>query len=254
MARLSEIAANKSLTIYLTLGYPSRDEMLEIVDELMRMGVDLLEFGIPYEAPKYDGPVIRRTHKTVLSNGFGYGEALGLLKEIKIENQFLLTYFELAQKIGVEKFFRELSETGVRAVLFPDLLIEYPEKLSSYDKLSDQYQFEKVYFVSSSFPHRMIAGLVDREPSFIYMGLMASTGVALPIAVRRNIAIIKGLLNDVPIIGGFAVRTAEQVRQYVDGGISGVVIGSAVASIIDNDNWRGNLTNLLNPILKALKQ
>ena len=254
MPRLSEVAAGSSLTVYLTLGYPDRERMLEVAEELSRLGVSMLELGIPYEAPKYDGPTIRRTHRVALSNGFGYREAVELLREIEFENQFTLTYFELAKKIGVERLFRDLSETRIRAVLFPDLLIEYPEELERYDRLSEEYGLEKVYFVSSSFPHRLVSGLAERGPSFVYMGLMASTGVALPIAVRRNISIIRALLRGVPVIGGFAIRTAEQVRQYIEAGVDGVVIGSAVAKVIGDSNWRESLSKLLLPILEALRR
>ena len=255
MSSLSKAAANNSLTIYLTLGFPFRDVMLEVVGEIVRLGVDMLEFGIPYEAPKYDGPTIRRTHKRVLSSGFKYGDALELLREVSFKNRFMLTYYELALKVGVEKFFSDVAEAGARAVLFPDLLIEYPEELERYDRLCSEYGLEKVYFVSSSFPHRLISGLAERGPAFIYMGLMASTGVALPITVRRNITIIKGLLGEVPMIGGFAIKSAEQVRQYRDAGVNGIVIGSAVARIIeDNNKWREDLRSFLKPIISALKE
>ena len=256
MRRLSEIAANNSLTIYLTLGYPSSKTMLEVVEELIKLGVDMLEFGIPYEAPKYDGPTIRKTHKTTLSNGFNYEQALTLLKEITTNNQFLLTYYELAHKIGVEKFFREISDTRVKAILFPDLLIEYPNELNYYDKLCMEHGLEKVYFISSSFPHNMIRNLANRDPSFIYMGLMASTGVSLPIHVKRNIAIIRKLLGDIPMIGGFAIKTPEQIKEYINAGVNGIVIGSAVIKILNENplsDFRFRLREFLIPMIKVLK-
>jgi len=257
--RLRDVVAGGSLTIYLTLGYPSGDVVVEAVGELSKLGVNLLEFGIPYHTPKYDGPTIRRSHARALSNGFGYLESLELLKGIGFRNQFLLTYYEMAREVGVEMFFREVSKTNVKAVLFPDLLIEYPEELARYNRLSDEYGFDRVYFVSSTFPHHMIAGLVGDSPSFVYMGLMASTGVALPVSVGRNIKIIKSLLNDIPVIGGFAIRSAEQVSQYIEAGVDGVVIGSAVVRILEKainseDDWKGSLRSFITPILNVLKR
>ena len=52
--RIDELFERKKeniLSIFLTAGYPKKDDTLEIIKQLDKAGVDLIEVGIPYSDP-----------------------------------------------------------------------------------------------------------------------------------------------------------------------------------------------------------
>jgi tryptophan synthase alpha chain len=222
----------RQLIAYLTLGYPHPSATPSIVRALEKARVGAIEFGMPTENPKYDGPTIRQTHKVTMKLGLRSEEALRLLGAVDCRHKVLMAYYEDALKIGLEGLFRKAAENGADALLFPDLLIDYPDQFKTYTQLSEKYGLEKAFFVTTTFPHKLVTELVDHEPAFIYLGLMACTGVLLPITIARNIYIMKRLVGPTPLVVGFGISRPEQVMECVKAGAHGVVVGSALAKLI----------------------
>jgi len=217
------------LVAFIPAGYPSLKGFLEAVRGLRRWGVDALELGIPTLKAKYDGPTVRAAYRKVLERGVDIHEALA-----RVEDRFiLLSYYDLALEAGLEGFMEAASKAGAFTVLFPDLLIDYLEELGTYVELCRSYGLRPSFFITSCFPHWLISSLTKYEPSLVYMGLMACTGVLLPVSARRNISVARGLLDDVPLIVGFAISTPEQVVECVRAGADGVVVGSALIKALD---------------------
>ena len=217
------------LVAFIPAGYPSLKGFLEAVKGLKEWGVDALELGIPTLKAKYDGPTVRAAYRRVLERGVDVHDALA-----KVEDRFiLLSYYDLALEAGLEGFMEAASTAGAFTVLFPDLLIDYLEELDTYVELCRSYGLKPSFFITSCFPHRLISSLTRHEPSFVYMGLMACTGVLLPVSARRNISVARRLLDGVPLIVGFAISTPEQVVECVRAGADGVVVGSALIRALD---------------------
>lgn len=222
--------SGRVLILYLTVGDPLITTNL--IKSLYQSGVDMLEIGLPTAKPKYDGPVVKRSMLRASANVQGIEEALENASKMTGGGKILFTYYEEALSYGVEELF---SRAGGRfyTVLFPDLLIDYPDDLGRYLRLCDKYGFEPAFFVTTGFPHKLVKHLSSLEPAFIYLGLMLSTGVLLPISASRNIRLFRGLVGDVPLIVGFAVRSPEQVGSYVHAGADGVVVGSAFLRVLE---------------------
>ena len=49
------------LSVYFTAGFPKRDNTVEIIKELEKKGVDLIEIGIPFSDPIADGETIQKS-------------------------------------------------------------------------------------------------------------------------------------------------------------------------------------------------
>jgi len=226
------------LMIYFTVGDPVVDSSLPNV--LMDAGADLLELGLPTARPKYDGPTVRRAIRRALQSGFIASRALLESVRLAVGGKILFAYYDVAMEVGVERMFEQASQ-GFRAILFPDLLIDYPENLQLYCMLCERYGLEKAFFITTGFPHRLVQGLAGLEPGFIYLGLTLSTGVMLPVSAEKNIRIMRQLVGDTPLLVGFAVRTPEQVSRYVEAGANGVVIGSAVLRLLEKTRGDGRI-------------
>jgi tryptophan synthase alpha chain len=245
----------RTLTAYLTVGDPLTSDKT-IIEALTISGVDIFELGIPTNMPKYDGPVIRASHKRALEKGVTTDKAFKLTREfttITGANTVLLTYFSVALNYGLEDFIEKASIAGVSCVLFPDLLIDYVDSLDVYIKLCENYGVEPAFFITSCFPHRLISKLAKLNPAFIYLGLMASTGILLPITISKTIRIMKGLVGDIPLLAGFAISTPQQISNCIEAGADGIVIGSALLRLLETEQGENRATKLRNFILSLKK-
>ena len=59
----------KILSIYFSAGYPNLNDTVQIIEDLEKNGVDLIEIGLPFSDPLADGPTIQASSTTALHNG-----------------------------------------------------------------------------------------------------------------------------------------------------------------------------------------
>ncbi|WP_054842993.1 tryptophan synthase subunit alpha [Vulcanisaeta distributa] len=217
------------LGAYVTATYPSKETFLNAVKCLSNVS-DFLEIGIPTQNPKYDGPVIRKTHFASELKGLDavkvarYGDVPTILMGY-VEDY--VSNMELVAEIA--------NEVGASSVLFPDLLFEHIDLLESYVDAMRNYSLRPTFFVSSNTPHRLISMLVKYEPLFIYLGLYAATGIKLPLYIERNVREVRKLVDDVTLIAGFAINTPpEMVRLVINAGADAVVVGTALVDKLND--------------------
>src|SRR4051812_5236566 len=67
---------------HMIAGYPSLDASAAVAEALVRGGVDIIEFQIPFSDPMADGPTIAVACEEALKNGITVAGALSLLKDI----------------------------------------------------------------------------------------------------------------------------------------------------------------------------
>lgn len=220
----------KVLMVYLTAGDPYvNGDILSILSEC---GVRIFEFGVPLACPKYDGPIIRMSYKRALENGITLERVFSLIKSFHVDHKIVFTYFDYAINVGLNKFAEMVLEAGAEGILFPDLLIDYPEDLDTYIRFCGEYDLEPIFFITSSFPHRLVSKLTMLDPALIYLGLMASTGILLPITISRTIKIMRDLVGRTPLLVGFAISEPSQVSDCIKAGADGVVVGSSIIKLL----------------------
>lgn len=245
----------RTLMVYLTAGDPYVND--EVVETLSSCGIRVFEFGIPLASPKYDGPIIRMSYKRALENGVSLEGVFSAISGFNVAHKIILTYFEYALKVGLDRIAELSLEADASGILFPDLLIDYPEELGAYIKLCSDYGLEPIFFITSSFPHKLISRLAGMEPTFIYLGLMASTGILLPITVTKTIKIVRELIDGTPLLAGFAISEPWQVSNCIRAGADGVVVGSAIIRLISETRGRGlyleGLKEYVYSLIKALE-
>jgi len=218
------------LGIYNTVGYPSVPRFRELMARVSPL-VDFLELGIPTTNPKYDGPIIRETHLQT-SKHLSASDALRSVRGLG--NVVIMAYAE-DFKERLRWLLEEASSVEAISVLLPDLLIDTPELLHDYIDISKEVGLNLTFFITSRFPHRIVKYLAGLKPLFIYMGLMASTGIRLPVQVERNVAVARELVGDTKLIVGFSISTPQMVLDLLRAGADGVVIGSAFIRRLEDD-------------------
>ena len=57
----------KALSIFLTSGFPAKNNFVDLAKQVLNSGADMLDLGIPFSDPLADGPIIQASSKTALS-------------------------------------------------------------------------------------------------------------------------------------------------------------------------------------------
>ncbi len=111
-------------------------------------------------------------------------------------------------------------------MLFPDLLVDFPEECFGYmEKVSDK-GLAPVIFVSPFMPDKLIAKVLRVSKPFLYLGVRPTTGIPTPVDVSALVKRVKGLGAD-NVVVGFGLRNDEDVREAIRGGAEGIAVGTA---------------------------
>ena len=84
MNRINKVLKEKKdiLSIYFTAGYPNIDDTVEIIKQLDRSKIDMIEIGLPFSDPLADGPTIQESSTKALKNGMNTFKLFEQLKNI----------------------------------------------------------------------------------------------------------------------------------------------------------------------------
>ncbi|AKA49655.1 tryptophan synthase subunit alpha [uncultured archaeon] len=224
----------KNLILYFTLGFPDQGTLESFSRRISQDEVDYVEFGFPSGNPVYDGPKIRGTHKTAMSNYRPEdGEKLFrdlLGKGIKL---YSLTYYRDIRDDG-GKFLSYLKREGFSGIIVPDLLVDYSDSAFSAIGRIHEAGLDFIPFFNPSTPDRIIKEISSKTGSWIYYGLQPSTGINVPFDTGEVAERINELVPGREINFGFGIRNNDQVRELVSYGASGVAIGTALIEMLSS--------------------
>ena len=67
--RESEKRGRAAFVGFVTAGYPSLDETVDVMIGMERGGTDIIELGVPFTDPLADGATIQKTNEVALAGG-----------------------------------------------------------------------------------------------------------------------------------------------------------------------------------------
>ncbi|MGD0652492.1 MAG: tryptophan synthase subunit alpha [Verrucomicrobiia bacterium] len=223
----------KGLVIYIGAGDPDLEATRQLAVSFDRVGVDVLELGVPFSDPLADGLVNQLAAQRGLESGTAPAKVLETVAAIRKESQIpiiLYLYFNLIHRHGLERFIRETSAAGVDGLLVLDLP---PEESAIYDTLMRASGLAAIYLVAPTTPEDRIAAIISHGSGFVYyVSREGVTGVQT--RVSDTIASMTAMIRahtDLPIAVGFGISNAEQARAVAQHA-EAIVVGSAVVKRI----------------------
>lgn len=103
---------------FVTLGDPSPEQSLQIIDALVEGGADALELGIPFSDPLADGPTIQSATLRAFAAGTTPDQCFEMLAAVRQKYPDLpiglLMYANLVFSRGVDEFYCPLRRRGRR--------------------------------------------------------------------------------------------------------------------------------------------
>jgi tryptophan synthase alpha chain len=242
-----------ALIAYLTAGDPSPDHTPALVAALERGGADLIELGVPFSDPIADGPVIQRGSDRALKAGTRVSTVLDIAAQIRRQSEIpllLFTYMNPILRYGLEKLARDAVARGIDGCLLTDLSVE---EADPYVQAMRQAGLDTVFLAAPTSTQRRLEQVAEYSTGFVY--LVSRTGVT---GERATVSDAVGPLvsamhkvTDLPLVVGFGISTAEQVRQV--GAIAdGVAVGTAVVRVIEENAATADLEAKLEALAREL--
>ncbi|MDR2693621.1 MAG: tryptophan synthase subunit alpha [Chitinispirillales bacterium] len=230
-----------ALIPFAVAGDPGPEAFLEVIKAYVDGGADVLEIGYPFSDPVADGPVNQRAARRAIKAGLNHALFFSLVKEIRSFTDIpigLLTYANTINHLGAEAFCKRAARAGIDSVLVADMP---PEESGDIGVNMRKHGLGRVYIVSEFTPDgrmRYIAGHVD---SFVYV--VSRPGVtgadtALSDSVKATLKRLRSV-TDKPAAVGFGISTPEHAREVTKAGAQGVIVGSALVSMIEDAADKG---------------
>jgi len=243
----------KGFIVYIGAGDPNLGATRQLALAFNKLGVDVLELGVPFSDPLADGLVNQLAAQRGLESGTTPPKVLETVAAIRRESQIpivLYIYFNLIHRCGLERFISEAARAGVDGLLVLDLP---PEEAGSYEQLMRQAGMCNIYLVAPTTPEDRIEFIVKRGTGFIYyVSREGVTGMQQKVSdtVAQMTANIRAH-TDLPIASGFGISNPEHaklVAQYADA----IVVGSAIVNQIADRGQSPDLVEQVGQFVKRL--
>jgi tryptophan synthase alpha chain len=225
----------KILSIYFTAGFPNLDDTVQIIQNLEKSGVDMIEIGLPFSDPLADGPTIQQSSTQALEDGMSTQllfEQLKNIRETVAIPLVIMGYFNPMLQYGVEEFCKKCAEIGIDGLIIPDLPVDvYAEQ---YKSIFDKYGLLNIFLITPQTSDERIRFIDSVSEGFIYMVSSASvTGSQTGFGASQE-AYFERIANmnlKNPQIIGFGINDAQTFKQATTYA-KGAIIGSAFIKYI----------------------
>ena len=220
----------KILSIYFSAGYPNLNDTVQIIQDLEKNGVDMIEIGLTFSDPLADGPTIQASSTQALRNGMTTHLLFEQLKDIRqtIEIPLLIMgYFNPMLQYGVENFCRKCAEIGIDGLIIPDLPVAI--FAAEYQTIFEKYGLVNVLLITPQTSEDRIRFIDSISTGFIYMVSSATvTGSQSGFGEKQQqyFERIAAMQLKNPQIVGFGISDKTTFQQATQGA-KGAIIGSA---------------------------
>ncbi|MDW8321333.1 MAG: tryptophan synthase subunit alpha [Armatimonadota bacterium] len=229
-----------ALVVFITAGDPTPELSEKLVLTIVEAGADIIEVGIPFSDPLADGPTIQASTFRALQQGVTPDSTLQMIARVRRQSDVplvVMTYFNPVWQMGMERFARQASNSGVDGVIMTDMP---PDEAGEWHPVARQYGLDTIFLVAPTSTAERMKLVARMSSGFVYC--VSRTGVTgarddLPEEVPQMLQAMRAL-TDLPLCVGFGVSRPEHVRA-VCRVADGAVVGSAVVSLVAEEADKG---------------
>ncbi|WP_313625564.1 tryptophan synthase subunit alpha [Kosakonia sp.] len=227
---------------FVTLGDPSPEQSLKIIDTLIEAGADALELGIPFSDPLADGPTIQNATLRAFAAGVTPSQCFEMLATIRQKHPTipigLLMYANLVFSRGIDEFYAQCAKVGVDSVLVADVPIE---ESAPFRQAALRHNIAPIFICPPNADDDLLRQIASYGRGYTYLLSRAGVTGAENRAALPLHHLVKKLTeyHAAPALQGFGISAPDQVSAAVEAGAAGAISGSAIVKIIEK--------NLANP-------
>ncbi|MBD3225244.1 MAG: tryptophan synthase subunit alpha [Caldithrix sp.] len=225
------------LSIFLTAGFPTNRNFIQLAVDILQAGADMLEIGIPFSDPVADGPVIQQSSQAALQNGVGLKEIFNYTKAIKQKVDkpvVLMGYANPLLHYGLKTFLDHAQQSGADGLIVPD--VPYDEYHNFWN--GQTTALPRILLTTPTSSPDRIKAIDETSQGFIYcVSVTGTTGDRNRIN-EKDVKVLSNtfrLIQNNKMLVGFGIsneQTIHQLKPHCDG----FIVGSAVIRRLMDDN------------------
>lgn len=221
---------------FVTLGDPSPQLSLQIIDALIAGGADALELGIPFSDPLSDGPTIQGANLRALNNHVTPNVCFSLLTQIRAKYPHipigLLVYANLVFSNGMDNFYFQCQQAGVDSVLIGDVPLRHAK---DFREAAQRANIAPIFICPPNADDTLLKALATQSEGYIYLLSRAGVTGTEKQAEQSLLHLTQKLqANNAPAtLQGFGISAPQHVKEALANGATGAISGSAVVNIIE---------------------
>ena len=151
---------SKKLVTFITVGYPNLNSSIKYINELIELGVDIIELGLPFSDPIVSNEILEKADIESLNNGVTVDDIFAIVKSIqdkyydsnkKYFKFVLKAYLNTAFRYGYQIFFDKCKESHIDSIIFIDMPYEEIEEVKQYEDFFDDELKEIIEILDVTF-------------------------------------------------------------------------------------------------------
>lgn len=237
----------KVLVGYFPLADPAMGDQIARVGEYLGSGVDVLELGLPYGRPELDSRIVRDSMKRALevADTEAALESIGELRKAFPDACLqIMTYHEIVEAMGPERFCRMAKEAGADGAISPNAS---GRKAGELGRALEEQGLIMPRFAPFHLDRPAAAEIAHEARGYVFVQAQdgktgAQTGV--PAEVGENISLLRSCSEDTPLYAGFGISCPEQIKTLIAMGADGVIVGSSIISAVLEGRSRSYISSL----------
>ena len=163
-----------------------------------------------------------------------------------------MTYFNIFYSQGFENFLRLAKSHSVDGIIIPDLPLD---EASRYARISQRMGVDNILLAAPTTSAGRMRMLASNTSGFLYLvSVLGVTGARQSLR-RSTLALIafahRYTRGRVPLAVGFGISAPEHVREVIEAGADGVIVGSSIVDRVADD--RENKSKMLQNVQEYVK-
>ena len=242
------------LSVYFCAGFPQLDNTVNVIKALEKVGIKMVEIGIPFSDPMADGPVIQQASTVALKNGMTLSHLFTQLKDIRKEVHIPLIFMGYLNPIiqyGFENFCHSSKEVGIDGIILPDL--PFKDYQNKFRPIVEKYDLKMIMLITPETSEERIRLIDQHTNGFIYMVSSAAITGAQKDFNEQKLAYfhrINAMNLKNPRMIGFGISN-KQTYQSAMNNAAGAIIGSKFIALLEKEN--GNAEKAAKCLLNELE-
>jgi len=255
MSRIEKTFSNNKniLNVYLTAGFPNLNDTVEIVQELAKNGVGMVEIGMPFSDPLADGPTIQNSSEIAIKNGITLEMIFNQIEEIRKTVDIpivMMGYYNQVMQYGDSAFFKKAKAVGVDGFIIPDLPIDIYEK--EHQQEIESLEMDMIFLITPQTTNDRIKLIDSKSSGFLYVvSSFAITGSKNNIKQNQvnYFKKINALNLNNPKLIGFGISDKNTFNTACEHA-NGAIIGSAfIKALKESTNIKQTTKEFITSIL-----